>query len=90
MPKLRDNAIIKLSKICKVDYLENLTFDAIYSTVGNFERIRFVPYVKSSMKDSKLIFILDKIKNPDENFITQINRQILKKNIILDKKEIFV
>jgi hypothetical protein len=73
----------KLSKICKVDYLENLTFDAIYSTVGNFDRIRFVPYVKSSMKDSKLIFVLDKIKNPDENFITLINKQILKKNIIL-------
>jgi len=73
----------KLTKICKVDYLENLTFDAIYSTVGNFDRIRFVPYVKSSMKDSKLNFFLDKIKNPDENFISLINRQILKENIIL-------
>ena len=75
--------INKLTNICKVDYLENLTFDAIYSTVGNFDRIRFLPYVKSSMKDSKLSFFLDKIKNPDENFVSLINRKILKENIIL-------
>jgi len=85
-PLQKINSLVKLSKltkICKVDYLENLTFDAIYSTVGNFDRIRFLPFVKSSMKDSKLSFFLDKIKNPDENFVSLINRKILKENIIL-------
>ena len=77
------NKINELTMHCKVSYLENLTFDALYSTIGNFNRIRLLPYVKSSMKDSKLTFFLDNIKNSNENFVSLINSEITKKNIIV-------
>ena len=35
------------------------------------------------MKDSKLTFFLDNIKNSNENFVSLINSEITKKNIIV-------
>ena len=77
------NLITQISKKCDVDYLDNLTFDSIYSTIGDYNRIRMLPYEKNSLKESKFHFYLDSLKNPEINFIEKINFEIKKENIIL-------
>ena len=77
------NLIDEISKKCDVDYLDNLTFDTMYSTVGNFDRVRMIPSVKNSMKDSNLDFYFESIKNPEIKFYDKINTEIMKENIIL-------
>jgi len=83
-PKINSmHEIHNLVNNCNVDYLENFTFDTMYSTIGNLDRIRLLPYEKSSGKNSKLSFYIDKLKNPNINFIEKINDEIELENIIL-------
>jgi len=77
------NLINEISKKCKVEYLDNLTFDTLYSTIGNFDRVRMLPFEKNSMKDSNLHFYVESIKNPEIIFFEKINSEIKKENIIL-------
>jgi hypothetical protein len=53
------------------------------STVGLYDRIRLLPYEKSSLKYSKLHLLINSIKNPNQNFIELINSEIENQNIIL-------
>ena len=83
-PKINSiNLINEISKKCDVDYLDNLTFDTIYSTVSNFDRVRMIPSVKNSMKDSNFDFYFESIKNSEITFYDKINTEIMKENIIL-------
>ena len=75
--------INEISKKCDVDYLDNLTFDTIYSTIGGFDRIRMLPFEKNTMKDSNLHFYFESIKNTEITFYDKINEEIRKENIIL-------
>ena len=75
--------IYNLVNNCNVDYLENLTFDTMYSTIGNLDRIKILPYEKSSGKNSKMHFYFDQLKNSNMNFIKKINNEIELENIIL-------
>ena len=77
------NLITQISKKCDVDYLDNLTFDSIYSTVADYDRIRMLPYEKNSLKESEFHFYIDSLKNSKINFIEKINFEIKKENIIL-------
>ena len=77
------NLINDLVKRCNVEYLDNLTFDSLLSTIGNHDRIRLLPYEKASLKNAKFHTFIDSIKNPNLNFIELINKQIQKQNIIL-------
>ncbi len=77
------NLITEISKKCKVDFLDNLTFDTLYSTVGNYDRVRMLPYEKNSAKDSNLHFYIESIKNPKIKFFEKINSEIQNENIIL-------
>ena len=77
------NIVSNLTSKCKVKYLENLTFDSIFSTIGNFDKIRMLPYEKASLKNSKFHLYVDSIKNPKNNFIKLINDEIHKQNIII-------
>ena len=77
------NTLSVISKKCHVDYLSNLTFNSIYSTIGRYDRIRLLPYEKNLLKDSNFHLYIDSIKNGDSDFIDLINRQIENKNIII-------
>ncbi len=77
------NLITKISKKCNVDFLDNLTFDTLYSTPGNYDRVRMLPYEKNSAKDSNLHFYIESIKHPKIEFFKKINSEIKKENIIL-------
>ena len=77
------NTINDLKKKCDVDYLENLTFDTMYSTVGNFDRIRAYPYASFKKLNFKKIDMIENIKNPNLSFIDLINKEIKSSNIIL-------
>ncbi len=77
------NEITNLSNKCDVQFLDNLTFDTMFSTVGLHDRIRLLPYEKSSIKFSKLHLHINSIKNPNQNFIELINSEIKNQNIIL-------
>ncbi len=81
------NLIYEISKKCDVAYLDNLTFDTLYSTIGNYDRVRMLPFEKNSSKDSKLHFYIESIKNPKIEFFNKINFEIQKENIILLIKE---
>ena len=85
-PQNKINSINLITKIlinCDVEYLDNLTFDSLYSTIGNFNRIRMLPYKSSSSKHNNLDDYIDAIKNPEVNFMKKINLEIQKENIIL-------
>ena len=77
------NIVSELVNKCDVKYLENLTFDTIFSTIGNFDRIRLLPYEKASTKNSNFNMYINSIKNPVSNFIDLINYEIQNQNIIL-------
>ena len=77
------NEITNLSNKCDVQFLDNLTFDTMLSTVGLYDRIRLLPYEKSSLKYSKLHLHINSIKNPNQNFVELINSEIKNQNIIL-------
>ena len=77
------NLITDISKKCKVNYLDNLTFDTLYSTIGDYNRVRMLPYEKNSAKDSNLHFYIESIKNSNIEFFNKINSEIQKENIIL-------
>ena len=81
------NLITEISQKCNVEYLDNLTFDTLYSTIGNFDRVRMLPFEKNSMKDSNLHFYLESIKNSKNKFYEKINLEIVNENIILLIKE---
>jgi hypothetical protein len=77
------NLISRLDQKCNVEYLENLTFDTLLSTINDYNRIRLLPFEKANIKNSKFHTNIDKIKNPNNNFIKLINKEIDKQNIIL-------
>ena len=77
------NLISKLDQKCNVEYLENLTFDTLLSTINDYNRIRLLPFEKANIKNSNFHTNIDKIKNPNNNFIKLINKEIDKQNIIL-------
>ncbi len=77
------NLITEISSNCNVDYLENLTFDSLYSTINNFDRVNILPYKQSSMKHNKFHDYINTLKNPGMNYIDKINYEIQKENIIL-------
>ena len=77
------NFISSLKHTCDVKYLDNLTFDSLLSTVNSYERVRLMPYQKASAKNSEFHTFVDKIKNPELNFIELINKEIQNENIIL-------
>ena len=81
------NLIYEISKKCDVAYLDNLTFDTLYSTIANYDRVRMLPFEKNFSKDSKLHFYIESIKNPKIEFFNKINFEIQKENIILLIKE---
>lgn len=77
------NIINDLSKKCDVNYLENLTWDTIYSTISNYDRIRVFPYAQFTELNYRLNDLIDNIKNPNLSFINLINKEIKRSNIIL-------
>lgn len=77
------NLITKITNNCNVKYLDNLTFDSLYSTIGSFDRINILPFQSSSVKHYNLIDFTNSLKSPDINFIEKINLEIQKENIIL-------
>jgi len=77
------NLINNLSKKCDVTYLENLTWDTIYSTITNNNRIRVMPYAQFKKSNYKQVDLIESIKNPNSSFINLINREIKRSNIIL-------
>ena len=77
------NEIKYLTMLCDTQYLENLTFDSIFSTIGNFDRIRLIPFVKNNVKDTEFHEYIDKIKNSNVHFVDLINKEIIKENIII-------
>lgn len=77
------NVITEISNNCDVEYLDNLTFDALYSTIGDFKRISMFPYKQSSIKHNKFHDYIDSLKNPEINYIDKINLQMQTANIIL-------
>ena len=77
------NLITDITNNCKVKYLENLTFDTLYSTIGNFDRISILPYASSSLKHSKFHNYINSFKNPNNSFVNKINSEIENENIIL-------
>lgn len=77
------NLIAQISSNCNVDYLENLTFDSLYSTISNFDRVSILPYKQSSIKHKKFHNYINELKNPDMNYLDKINSEIQKENIIL-------
>jgi hypothetical protein len=77
------NLINNLSKKCTVQYLDNLSFDTFLSTIGNYDRIRLIPFEKKDLKDTNFHYFLDSIKNTEDNFIKLINKEIEKQNIIV-------
>lgn len=77
------NIINDLSKKCDVNYLENLTWDTMYSTVGNYDRIRAFPYAGFKKFAYKQTDLIENIKNPNLSFINLINNEIKHSNIIL-------
>ena len=76
------NTLTDLSKKCDVEYLENLTWDSIYSTVGNYDRIKVMPYAQFKVKYLKKIDLIENIKN-SEPFMKLINNEIVNSNIIV-------
>ena len=64
-------------KNCNIQYGENLTFDNYFSNILNLNRVRLVPHVKSDHKNHKIDTLFNK------NFISRINKLIIKKNIII-------
>ena len=77
------NTLSDLSKKCDVDYLSNLTFNSIYSTIGKYDRIRLLPFEKNILKNTNFHLFIDSIKNGNTDFVDLINRQIENKNIIV-------
>ena len=77
------NTLSFVSKKCHVDYLSNLTFNSIYSTIGKYDRIRLLPFEKNLIRNSNFHLYIDSIKNGDSDFVDLINRQIKNKNIII-------
>ena len=77
------NLINNLSNKCDVTYLENLTWDTIYSTITNNNRIRVMPYAHFKKSNYKQVDLIENIKNPNSSFINLINREIKRSNIIL-------
>jgi hypothetical protein len=55
----------------------------MYSTVGNFERIRVFPYAQFKKFTYKQNDLIENIKNPNLSFINLINNEIKRSNIIL-------
>ena len=77
------NVIFDISKKCKVEYLENLTWDTLYSTIGDYERIKKTPWAQFEKKNFELTDFIENIKNPNNSFIELINTEINNSNIIL-------
>ena len=77
------NLITEITNNCEVKYLDNLTFDSLYSTIGNFDRISILPYASSSLKHSKFHNYINSFKNPENSFVNKINSEIENENIIL-------
>ena len=77
------NIITKLTDKCDVEFLENLSFDSIFSTIGKFNRINLEPYALNSIKHLKFSKYINNIKNPNLNIVDLINNEISKQNIIV-------
>jgi hypothetical protein len=77
------NIITDLTLKCDVEFLENLTFDSTLSTIGKFNRIKIQPYALNSNRHNKFFEYINRIKNPNFDFIDLINNEIKKQNIIV-------
>ncbi len=77
------NKINDLSQKCDVGYLENLTWDTLYSTVAKYDRIRVTPYAQFKKKNYKLVDLIETKKGSNLSFINLINKEISNSNIIL-------
>ena len=84
------NFITEITNNCKVKYLDNFTFDSLYSTISNFDRIGILPYASSSLKHSKFHHYINSFKNPDNTFVNKINSEIENENIILLMKKNYI
>ena len=77
------NVIFDISTKCKVEYLENLSWDTLYSTIGDYDRIKKTPWAQFVKKNFEFTDYVENIKNPDKSFIELINTEINNSNIIL-------
>ena len=84
------NFITEITNNCKVKYLDNFTFDSLYSTISNFDRIGILPYASSSLKHSEFHNYINSFKNPDNTFVNKINSEIENENIILLMKKNYI
>jgi hypothetical protein len=75
------NDIDKLGKLlaanCKIEYLENLTFNNYFNSIIYLKRVKLLPHIKSDLKNTKIFTYFDK------GFVSNINSLIAKENIIV-------
>jgi|MDTC01.2.fsa_nt_gb hypothetical protein len=83
-PKAINNYLYKyyeleknILKNCKIEYAENLTFNNYFTNLMSLKRIKLIPYIKSDIKNTLLTTFFE------ENFVLNINNEILKKNILV-------
>ena len=77
------NILTDLSQKCDVKYLENLTWDTMYSTIGNYDRISVIPYASFISENLKKLDLIENNKNPERSIFELINDEIINSNIIL-------
>ena len=87
------NFITDLVNNCNVDYLENLTFDSFFSTIGNLKRLKIIPYQSTAIvnlgkekfhiKDILNKYFIINIDKQDIKLIDLINHEIENENIIV-------
>ena len=83
-PKQINNSLFEyyqLQKIifknCKIEYTENLTFNNYFTNIMSGKRLKLIPHIKSDIKNSLLTTFFE------DDFILNINNEILKDNIII-------
>ena len=62
---------------CKIEYAENLTFNNYFTNISILKRIKLIPHIGSDVKNSLLTTFFE------EDFILNINNEILKQNILI-------
>ena len=68
---------IEILKNCKVEYAENLTFNNYFTNIMSLKRIKLIPHIKSDIKNTLLTSFFE------ENFVQNINNEILNNNILI-------
>ncbi len=77
------NTISDISTKCDVRYLENLTWDTLYSTISDYDRIKVMPYAQFKNKNFKQLDLVERTNSSELSFIQLINNEIVNSNIIL-------